>query len=414
MAQGTWSGVPSAPAQAPLPGQESPAASGPGVRPAGARAWMLTAITAWAVLAGSQLATAGVRVGHVLLAAVMVGCAGICLEAARWQGLPDGVTSDLLTAWCLPVALLLPPPYALCAPPAAVGLYQIAARRGPALEQAFRAAALGLAGGGASSLFRFLGAAGDARWFAHPVPLSAAVASAGLFGVVSVALAAVAAHAADPVAGWREAAWGQESLLLDLAGLCAGLLVAIACAVSPALLVVAMPPVMLLQRSLPHRQLRAAALADAKTGLLHAAAWQREAEARIHAARLSGAPAALLLIDIDHFKRVNDVHGHLAGDEVLLVIAAALRQQLGDHDVLGTLRRRGVRGTRPGAGPADACAVAGQVRERVAALAVHVERRPAAGHGVRRGGSTARPRGRPFRVARLGGPCPVPGETSGA
>jgi hypothetical protein len=92
---------------------------------------MLTVITAWAALTGRQLAAAGVKGGHVLLAAALAGCAGICLEAARRQGLPAGVTSDLLTAWCLPAALLLPPLYALCAPAAAVGLYQTRARRGP-------------------------------------------------------------------------------------------------------------------------------------------------------------------------------------------------------------------------------------------------------------------------------------------
>ena len=51
------------------------------------------------------------------------------------------------------------------------------------------------------------------------------------------------------------------------------MLVTIACALTPALILVALPPVMLLQRSLMHQQLQAAARTDAKTGLLNAAAW---------------------------------------------------------------------------------------------------------------------------------------------
>jgi diguanylate cyclase (GGDEF)-like protein len=335
------------------------------------RAWMLAVTVAAAAAAGRQIVITPAQGRDVLLAAALVGCAGICQEAARRQGLPDGVTRDLLTVWCLPAALLLPPLYALCAPALAVGVYQLGARHGPALEQTFRAATLGLAGGAGSVLFRALGAAGHQRWFAHPVTLAAAVASAGLFVVVSVTLAAVAAHAADPVAGWREAAWNHEHLLLDLAGLCVGILVTIACAVSPALLAVALPPVMLLQRSLPHQQLRVAARADPKTGLLHAAAWQREADTRIRAAQRAGTPVALLLVDIDHFKRVNDLHGHLAGDDVLRAIAAALRQQLGDSDVLGRYGGEEFVVLVPGAEPAGACAVAERLRERVGAQTVH-------------------------------------------
>jgi diguanylate cyclase (GGDEF)-like protein len=335
------------------------------------RVWMLTVIAAAAVTTGRQLAITPAQGRDVLLAAALVVCAGICQEAARRQGLPDGVTRDLLTVWCLPAALLLPPLYALCAPALAVGVHQIGARHGPALQQAFRAATLGLAGGAGSALFRVLGAAGHQRWFAHPVTLAVAVASAGLFVVVSVTVAAVAAHAADPVAGWGEAAWNHENLLLDLAGLCVGILVTIACSVSPALLVVALPPVMLLQRSLPHHQLRVAAQADPKTGLLHAAAWQREADARIRTAHRAGAPVAVLLVDIDHFKRVNDLHGHLAGDDVLRAVAATLRQHVGDSDVLGRYGGEEFVVLVPGAGPAGACAVAEKLRERVGAQTVH-------------------------------------------
>ncbi|MGH3183520.1 MAG: GGDEF domain-containing protein [Streptosporangiaceae bacterium] len=84
-----------------------------------------------------------------------------------------------------------------------------------------------------------------------------------------------------------------------------------------------------------HQQLSAAARTDPNTGLLNATAWQREADAEVTRAQRSGVPLGLLLVDVDHFKRVNDNHGHLIGDEVLRALAVELRQQVRESDVVG-------------------------------------------------------------------------------
>ena len=63
--------------------------------------------------------------------------------------------------------------------------------------------------------------------------------------------------------------WDRETLLLDLTETCVGILVAVTCALSYLLLLVALPPVILLQRSLMHQQLAAVARTDPKTGLLN-------------------------------------------------------------------------------------------------------------------------------------------------
>lgn len=50
-------------------------------------------------------------------------------------------------------------------------------------------------------------------------------------------------------------------------------------------------------------------------------------EPMIAAARFSGEPLAVVLIDVDRFKSINDDHGHLAGDMVLVAVAQRMREQ---------------------------------------------------------------------------------------
>ncbi|MCX7602749.1 MAG: diguanylate cyclase, partial [Bryobacteraceae bacterium] len=72
-----------------------------------------------------------------------------------------------------------------------------------------------------------------------------------------------------------------------------------------------------------------AAQRDALTGLANRGSFERRAAEFIQA----GVPFSLLLIDLNHFKMVNDKHGHLAGDELLRLFAARLKRQLRADDL---------------------------------------------------------------------------------
>lgn len=73
---------------------------------------------------------------------------------------------------------------------------------------------------------------------------------------------------------------------------------------------------------------------DALTGV-HNRRWMNEAFPRaINRCLRNSAPIAVLLVDIDHFKRVNDTHGHLAGDAALRAVAATLAKNLRPHDMM--------------------------------------------------------------------------------
>ena len=63
--------------------------------------------------------------------------------------------------------------------------------------------------------------------------------------------------------------------------------------------------------------------------------WWKKARAALRQHHLSKEHTCLLVIDIDHFKRVNDMYGHIVGDEVLKLIGLAIRQCLRSHDIAG-------------------------------------------------------------------------------
>lgn len=310
--------------------------------------YILSVLAVYGGLAGWEFGRTAPRGWDIVLFAALMACGAICVEATRRLGQPVGVSRDLLSAWWLPIALLLPPGYALAAPALLGLLLYVRVRRGPVYRRVFSSAALGLAGASASILFRALAPvapqAPASGWLTYPGPQEGfvrpeqaglAVCCAVLFAVLNTCLVAVAAWLAEPDARLADMLWDRERMLLDLTETCVGILVTIACALSPLLLCVALPPVILLQRSLMHQQLKAAARTDAKTGLLNATTWQREADAEIARALRFDEPVALLLADVDHFKRVNDTYGHLAGDDVLRGLSAELRQQVRESDIVG-------------------------------------------------------------------------------
>ncbi|MBA3808999.1 MAG: diguanylate cyclase [Solirubrobacterales bacterium] len=77
--------------------------------------------------------------------------------------------------------------------------------------------------------------------------------------------------------------------------------------------------------------------ADPLTGCLNRRGFEERALAEVGAAARRGTQGALLLLDVDHFKLVNDHHGHAAGDELLCWIVARLGEVLRPDDAIGRL-----------------------------------------------------------------------------
>jgi two-component system, cell cycle response regulator len=81
-------------------------------------------------------------------------------------------------------------------------------------------------------------------------------------------------------------------------------------------------------------KLAESALQDPLTGLYNRRHFEERLSGELAAAQRHGRTVSLLLTDVDHFKAVNDVHGHLAGDEALKMLAFVLRGAVRKEDVL--------------------------------------------------------------------------------
>ncbi len=84
-----------------------------------------------------------------------------------------------------------------------------------------------------------------------------------------------------------------------------------------------------------HRALRSVMTRDSLTGLLNHTHFKERLRVEIARSQRTGRPATLALLDIDHFKTVNDSWGHLTGDRVIKNLARLLRQRLRGTDVVG-------------------------------------------------------------------------------
>jgi diguanylate cyclase (GGDEF)-like protein len=114
------------------------------------------------------------------------------------------------------------------------------------------------------------------------------------------------------------------------------------------------------------RRMRELAMTDELTGLPN----RRDVLTRLQAMLADRAqrPCAALIVDLDHFKRINDEHGHLVGDELLRAAAQALRDTVPPRALLGRLGGEEFLVALPATGEAAALAVAERVRAQIEAL----------------------------------------------
>ena len=101
---------------------------------------------------------------------------------------------------------------------------------------------------------------------------------------------------------------------------------------------------------------------DALTGLANRRRWDSELVAACETARGTGSPVAVVLVDLDHFKQVNDHFGHAGGDEALRLVAGVLQEHVRADDLVARLGGDELALLLPGADVERARAVAEEAR----------------------------------------------------
>lgn len=133
---------------------------------------------------------------------------------------------------------------------------------------------------------------------------------------------------------------------------------------------------LLLCKQKDEERLRVLATTDSLTGLANRHAFLVEADRAHSLARRLRQPISLMMVDIDHFKKLNDRHGHAVGDTALRVFAQAAQSHLRAHDMLGRLGGEEFAVLMPATNLADALEVAERLRMAVAAAQLDADGAP--------------------------------------
>lgn len=290
---------------------------------------------------------------------------------------------SLNAMWFLPAALLFPPGLVcLMAIITHIWFWQRVIRHSPH-RWVFNASNVVLAYAGASVLFHAvtqqpsrLGLTSD------PAVLAASFGAGAIALAINFALVSIPIALTTPGATARQLFGGPSQFLTELAAVCLGVLGAAAYTLQPWLVLAGVPVAALLQRTLLFSQLQRAAHTDSKTGLATAAWWHELASREVERALRRGEEVSVLLADLDHFKRVNDTWGHLAGDAVLAAVAGEFAGNLRTYDVAGRFGGEEFVVLLPATGPDRARTVAERLRTSIAGLQVVVPAGPGSGRGT--------------------------------
>lgn len=288
------------------------------------------------------LAAAGVVAGLIVAVAFWLGpirmtsrqwlitgelaAAGVAAHLLVWRfsgrGRPFSPRWDVHTAWLLPGAILLPPLGLACLAAAAITLAVARTTQRAGWRWAFCVTCVA------------------AAFAAHlAARLSDTLLLGGLLAIgatmlVGLAIGLPTTGRVDRLAAkalWLDARWG----VVQVGAALTGLVVAAAAALDPWFASVALAPAAFVAFAVRWPELDRTARSDTKTRLSNAAHWETVSRLMFRAAEPYRSHAAIVMIDLDDFKAVNDTYGHLVGDEVLATCADVLRSLGTTTDALG-------------------------------------------------------------------------------
>jgi len=205
-----------------------------------------------------------------------------------------------------------------------------------------------------------------------PLGLLVLVTAGFLYWFINYALVVTAIFVTNRQNPVRTALGNASDVLIVLASVGLGSGVAIIMLARPWLTPMLLLTVLALHMGLLLPQFRVAARTDSKTGLVDATFWHDVAERELARSRRLVSTVGVLLLDLDHFKVINDTYGHLAGDRVLRAIADTVKHSVRSYDLVGRFGGEEFAVLLPGVGTDEVRATAERIRFDIARLEVAV------------------------------------------
>jgi diguanylate cyclase (GGDEF)-like protein len=312
--------------------------------------------------------------------AILAGCAVVHVEVTRsverTRHIVNGAGPSMNTdaVWCLAAVLALPVGLAsgIVVVVFAWSWLRVWRGRRPLYRWVFSAATV-LIGTQAAAVVLLLVPGPHPEVSTSLIGLAVATAAAALRWLLNFGLVSGAIMLASPNIRAAQLVENIGERILEVGAFGLGLVAAYLLVQQPILLGGIVLGVLVMHRIVLLGELRKDAHTDAKTELSNAAWWNEIARRAVERASASGAGLAVLMLDLDHFKAVNDLYGHVAGDQALKCVGEALRAEIRDVDTACRWGGEEFAVLLPGADAAHVQAIAERIRLRVHGLTVDID-----------------------------------------
>lgn len=305
------------------------------------------------------------------------------LEAARGIERMREITGEgtghthLQSVWLFAGVLLLPPPLLVCliALSYVHAWFRVYRRRALVHRKVFSAATVVLACAAAGTVLAAFHPAGThaaSNLLPGPMGLAAIVAAGILYRLMNYSLVVGVILATEPDTSARTALGAPTDHLTIAAAIGLGTGISVVAIAYPWLAPVLIVTVLALHLGLLLPYFRAVSQTDRKTGLLDPTFWYELAAGELDRARRLDSSVGVLMIDLDHFKRVNDTYGHPAGDVVLISVADTVKQSVRGYDSVCRFGGEEIAVLLPGLEADEVFRSAERIRVMIAALRVTV------------------------------------------
>lgn len=279
------------------------------------------------------------RFGALLVVGVVQAELSLGTERARLY-LSNAPHINMTSVWIFGGAIVLPPELAVLLTVLIYGHLWVRVWRPiqgrPAYRVPFSTATIVLSCLAVALVLRWFGVHGAVADDWESLRVLAAIGVAALaFTAINAVLIAAGVKLHNPSRRFATLFATRSESALELGTLSLGGATAVVLVTHPALVALILLPVVVLHRCVLMRQLEEMVAQDSKTGLLTDLEWKNRLTTELARVERRPEPFGVLIIDLDNFKRVNDTHGHVAGDAVLRAVADAIRGELRAYDAVG-------------------------------------------------------------------------------